>query len=179
MALQLGRERLGSQAQVCLSPKQMLCAPPSKAHGLRGRPATVWRAPQRHFPKPCRVLASPPGHFSAVFLQPALEPLHGTGRHWSQRKECPVSPLEGGTSPASECPPPPQTQLSSKTEHFIDYRARTRRKTACVFEDIVGETVTALLVKEKIVVPSGSEDKITMLGFSESTPEHILLSHGT
>lgn len=43
----------------------------------------------------------------------------------------------------------------------------------------MGETVTALLVKEKIVVPSGSEDKITMQGFSESTPEHILLSHGT
>ena len=43
----------------------------------------------------------------------------------------------------------------------------------------MGETVTALLVREKRVVPSGSEDKITMPGFSESTPEHILLSHGT
>ena len=50
---------------------------------------------------------------------------------------------------------------------------------ACVFEDIVGETVTALLVREKRVVPSGSENKITMPGFSESTPEHSLLSHRT
>lgn len=167
---------------MCLSPKQMLCAPPIQAHGLRGRPAMVWSRPQRHLPEPCRVLASPPGHFSAVFLQPALEPSAeqagiGVNERSAQYLPWRVEPL---LPVSARLHPRHNFQVRQNILYFrADYRARTRRKMAHVFEDIVGETVTALLVRQKRVVPSGSEDKITMLGFSESTPEHSLLSHGT
>lgn len=67
-ALQLGRERPGSQAQVCLSPKQMLCAPPSKAHGLRGRPAPPRALSRAGIPQGISLL-----YFCSLPLSPSTE----------------------------------------------------------------------------------------------------------